>query len=157
MGNKKLKFVIGGLVIVAAIASLAFFAVRQNMVYYYTVSELQKKGPSQNVKVSGDLVVGTIKKGAVGEPITFQIHDKASKDKVIFVSYTGAVPDTFREPRPNEPAPEVVVTGDLLQQNKFAAVDLLAKCPSKYEAKVKEEAATGTTEQSGAVTPTTTP
>jgi cytochrome c-type biogenesis protein CcmE len=82
---------------------------------------------------------------------------EAAKDKVIFVSYTGAVPDTFREPRPNEPAPEVVVTGDLLQQNKFAAVDLLAKCPSKYEAKAKAEAATGTTEQSGTVTPATTP
>jgi len=56
MSGKKLKFLIGGLVVVAAIASLAFFAVRQNMVYYYTVSELTAKGPATNVRVA----LGTI-------------------------------------------------------------------------------------------------
>jgi cytochrome c-type biogenesis protein CcmE len=97
------------------------------------------------VKVSGDLVEGSIKKGAVGEPITFQIHDKDSPDKVLFVTHTGPVPDTFREPLPEEPAPEVVITGDYLQNKEFSSVDLLAKCPSKYEAKAAEEAKTGTT------------
>lgn len=144
MGNKKLKFVIGGLVIVAAIASLAFYAVRQNMVYYYTVTELEAKGPSQNVKVSGDLVVGSIKNGGVGQPITFQIHDKSSPNTILLVSHTGPVPDTFREPRADEPAPEVVVTGDYMQNKQFSSVDLLAKCPSKYEAKAKTEGPTAT-------------
>lgn len=144
MGNKKLKFVIGGLVIVAAIASLAFFAVRQNMVYYYTVAEIQDKGPSENIKVSGDLVVGSIKRGGVGQAITFQIHDKTSPDKVLSVSHTGPVPDTFREPLPEEPAPEVVITGDYMQSKQFSSVDLLAKCPSKYEKQAEDEAAAST-------------
>ncbi len=141
MSGKKLKFVIGGLVVVAAIASLAFFAVRQNMVYYYTVSELTTKGASTNVRVAGDLVSGTLAKGAVGEPIKFKIYDKTAPDKTIFVTYTGAVPDTFKD-EPGQPV-EVVVEGDFLSDGTFNADFLLAKCPSKYQKKAE-----GTTAQS---------
>jgi len=133
MGGKKLKFVIGGLVVVAAIASLAFFAVRENMVYYYTVTELQDKGASTNVRVSGDLVSGTLVKGNVGEPIKFKIFDPADKNKVVFVTYTGAVPDTFKAGR------EVVVTGRL-ENGVFVAKrgSLVTLCPSKFQAKPGE-------------------
>jgi len=142
MDKKRMKFLIGGLVIVAAIASLAFFAVRGNMVYYYTVTELQQKGASQNVQVSGNLVRGTIKEGqGLGDPITFQISDKDAADKVISVSFTGNVPDTFREPRPEDPVPEVVIKGDFRSDQSFDANFLLAKCPSKYEKAVQDEKA----------------
>lgn len=143
MGGKKLKFLIGGLVVVAAIGSLAFFAVRENMVYYYTVTELESKGPSANVRVSGDLVNGTLVKGAVGEPITFKIHDPADKNKVMFVTYTGAVPDTFKDDPNNQV--QVVVEGDYLTDRTFNADFLLAKCPSKYEKAQADKSATQTT------------
>ena len=139
MSGKKLKFLIGGLVVVAAIASLAFFAVRQNMVYYYTVSELTAKGPATNVRVAGNLVNGTLVKGGVGDPIQFKIYDKGAPAKVVFVSYTGAVPDTFKDD-PAQPM-EVVVEGDYLSDGTFNADFLLAKCPSKYEKKADEKAA----------------
>ena len=144
MGGKKLKFLIGGLVVVAAIASLAFFAVRENMVYYYTVTELQDKGASTNVRVSGDLVSGTLVKGNVGEPIKFKIYDPADKNKVVFVTYTGAVPDTFKDDPANQV--QVVVEGDYLTDGTFNADFLLAKCPSKYE---KAQADTVTTSATG--------
>ena len=144
MGGKKLKFLIGGLVVVAAIASLAFFAVRENMVYYYTVTELQSKGTSANVRVSGDLVSGTLVKGNVGEPIKFNIYDPADKNKVVFVTYTGAVPDTFKDDPANQV--QVVVEGDYLTDGTFNADFLLAKCPSKYE---KAQADTVTTSAAG--------
>jgi cytochrome c-type biogenesis protein CcmE len=144
MGGKKLKFLIGGLVVVAAIASLAFFAVRENMVYYYTVTELQEKGASTNVRVSGDLVSGTLVKGSVGEPIKFKIYDPADKNKVVFVTYTGAVPDTFKDDPANQV--QVVVEGDYLTDGTFNADFLLAKCPSKYE---KAQADTATTSSTG--------
>jgi cytochrome c-type biogenesis protein CcmE len=131
MGGKKLKFLIGGLVVVAAISSLAFFAASKNMVYYYTVTELQGKGSSTNVRVSGDLVSGTLVKGNVGEPIKFKIYDPADKSKVMFVTYTGAVPDTFKDDPSNQV--QVVVEGDYLTDGSFNANFLLAKCPSKYE------------------------
>jgi cytochrome c-type biogenesis protein CcmE len=146
MGKKKLRFVIGGVVIVVAVVALVAFAMTKNSVFYYTVGELKAKGQSENVRVSGDLVRGTIKKGNVGDPITFTIQDKTAPDKVIAVTYTGNVPDTFREPRAEDPTPEVIVEGDYnASTDHFAATFLLAKCPSKYEAQVKTENATSTT------------
>ena len=143
MGKKKLKFLIGGLVIVGAIASLAFFAVRQNMVYYYTVDEVMAKGPTQNIKVSGYLVRGSIQKGAkLGDPIVFKLRDKNKPNEIMLVSHTGNVPDTFREPRQDEPDPEVIATGDYLSNGTFSSVELLAKCPSKYEAAAKSNTTT---------------
>jgi len=131
MGSKKLKFIVGGIVVAAAIASLAFFAVRDNMVYYYTVTEMLGKGPSTNVRVAGDLVNGTLVKGGVGEPIDFEIYDKDAPESTLLVTFTGTVPDTFKDD-PNTPI-EVVVEGDLQSDGTFAADFMLAKCPSKYE------------------------
>ncbi len=139
MRSKKLKFLVGGIVIVGAIATLAFFAVRENMVYYYTVTELATKGESENVRVAGDLVSGTLVKAGVGEPIEFEIYDKEATQNTLFVKYTGAVPDTFVDD-PNQPV-EVVVEGDFLKDGTFAADFLMAKCPSKYES--EESAADG--------------
>lgn len=139
MRGKKLKFLVGGLVVVAALGTLVFFAVRGNMVYYYTVTELLGRGPAQNVRVSGDLVNGTLEKGGVGEPITFKIYDKAAPKNVLFVKYTGAVPDTFKDD-PANPV-EVVVEGDYLADGTFDADFLLAKCPSKYQKAAEEKAA----------------
>jgi cytochrome c-type biogenesis protein CcmE len=138
MGSKRIKFLVGGLVVVAAIVALAFFAVRGNAVYYYTVTELQQKGPAPNVRVAGDLVSGTLVKKGVGEPIEFEIYDKGAPDNAIFVTYTGAVPDTFKDD-PDVPV-EVVVEGDYLSDGTFNADFLLAKCPSKYEKKAEEKA-----------------
>ncbi len=139
MESKKLKFLVGGVVIIGAIATLAFFAVRENMVYYYTVTEMLDKGRSANVRVAGDLVSGTLVKGGVGEPIEFEIYDKEATENTLFIKYTGAVPDTFVDD-PNQPV-EVVVEGDYLSDGTFAADFLMAKCPSKYES--AESAAAG--------------
>ncbi|MBU2602777.1 MAG: cytochrome c maturation protein CcmE [Actinobacteria bacterium] len=139
MESKKLKFLVGGVVIIGAIATLAFFAVRENMVYYYTVTEMLDKGQSANVRVAGDLVSGTLVKGRVGEPIEFEIYDKEATENTLFIEYTGAVPDTFVDD-PNQPV-EVVVEGDYLSDGTFAADFLMAKCPSKYES--AESAAAG--------------
>lgn len=56
--------------------------------------------------------------------------------KTIVVRYTGVVPDTFKDDA------EVIVTGKLqADKQMFIASELLAKCPSKYEA---EEKSSGT-------------
>ncbi|MCZ7665025.1 MAG: cytochrome c maturation protein CcmE [Thermoleophilia bacterium] len=139
MSGKKLKFMIGGLVVVLAVGTLVYFAIKGNMVYYYTVEELTAKGPSQNVRVAGDLVNGTLEKGGVGEPIRFEIYDKNAPDRTLFIKYTGAVPDTFKDD-PANPV-EVVVEGDYLNDGSFDANFLLAKCPSKYEKALDEKSA----------------
>jgi len=130
MGNKRTKFVIGGFVILAAIASLGWYAMSQNAVYYYEVAEVMDGGAAENVRVAGTLVNGTVEQGQVGDPLKFKIHDKGDETQVLYVTYTGAVPDTFKD----EPDVEVVVEGDYSGSGTFDANFLLAKCPSKYEA-----------------------
>lgn len=52
--------------------------------------------------------------------------------KTVAVRYTGVVPDTFKDDA------EVIVTGKLQPGGEmFIASELLAKCPSKYEAEEK--------------------
>jgi cytochrome c-type biogenesis protein CcmE len=52
--------------------------------------------------------------------------------KTITVRYTGVVPDTFKDDA------EVIVTGKLQPGGElFIGSELLAKCPSKYEAEEK--------------------
>lgn len=52
--------------------------------------------------------------------------------KTITVRYSGVVPDTFKDDA------EVIVTGKLQPGGElFIASELLAKCPSKYEAEEK--------------------
>jgi len=144
VSRKKWKFIIGGLVVVLAIGTLAYFALKSNMVYYYTVQELTAKGPSENVRVAGDLVNGTLRKGGVGMPIKFEIYDKGAPDTTLFVTFTGNVPDTFKDD-PANPV-EVVVDGDYRSDGTFDANTLLAKCPSKYEKALDDKAAEGSSE-----------
>ncbi len=47
-------------------------------------------------------------------------------------SYKGFVPDTFKE------GSDVVVTGSFDDKGSFVATEILAKCASKYEAKLEE-------------------
>ncbi len=54
-------------------------------------------------------------------------------EQSLTVRYTGIVPDTFKDDA------EVIVSGTLGGDGVFLASDLLAKCPSKYEAAEKNE------------------
>ena len=63
--------------------------------------------------------------------------EKATK-KTIRVTYSGIVPDTFKD------AAEVVVEGKYdLESGLFTAHVLLAKCPSKYEREEFEKGSEG--------------
>ena len=103
--------------------------VGRGSVYYYTVSELLAKGPTQQVRVSGELVGGTVE-GLGTTTLKFVIHDRDQTDQTISVVYTGAIPDSFKD----QADAEVVAEGDLAAGNSFVATVLTPKCPSKYEA-----------------------
>ena len=147
MRGKRLKFAIGGAAIVLAVVGLVFFAARGTAVYYYTVGEIQAKGASNNVRVAGMLVNGTIVQGSMADSLTFQISDKGAVDKILKVDFKGARPDTFKD----EPNTEVVVEGDFVAPDRFEARSMLAKCPSKYEKVMDDKAVQG---QAGQTTTT---
>lgn len=122
----KLKFIVAIAVIVSALSYLVFAGVKDTMVYYLTVSELEAKVPSiygTRVRVSGVVVPGTIEKSTDGE-LRFQITDEHGTINIV---YNGIVPDIFAD------NVEAVVEGKYFSGNQFQADVLLAKCPTKYE------------------------
>ena len=105
---------------------LVFAGVKDTMVYYLTVSELEDKLPSvygDRVRVSGTVVPGTIEKDINGY-LEFEITDG---EQAINVKYKGIVPDIFADDV------QAVVEGKYDRDNVFKADILLAKCPTKYE------------------------
>ncbi len=128
MSSRTIKILVGALVVVVAVGVLVYVAVGRSSVYYYTVSELLAKGSAQQVRVSGELVGGSVE-GLGTTTLKFVLHDREQSDQVIPVVYKGAIPDSFRD----QADAEVVAEGDLAG-GSFAATVLTPKCPSKYEA-----------------------
>lgn len=127
---REAKLLIGGLVVVLAVAYLILTAVRGSTAYYLTVAELQAQPPSErNVRVAGTIVEQSIIWETRDLVLQFEIADESGSLPVV---YHGARPDMFGD------GAEVVVEGRYTPQGIFQAQSLLLKCPSKYE-----EASTG--------------
>ncbi len=131
----KAKFVVGFVVIGAAIIWLAATGFEGAKSYYKTVDEMYAMGDEAHkyrLKVAGEVVEGTIHKTA-GQ-VDFVMWQKGQTLKV---SYTGSnpVPDTFVDHA------QVVVEGRLRNDGCFQADGLQAKCASKYQAANTTQAA----------------
>ena len=102
------------------------------VVYYKTVDELladTSRFESRPVRINGILVPGSIKMKPGTKDYLFQI---TKRQKVVDVAYSGILPDTMLEDK------ELVVEGTFdAGNNRFAATEILTKCPSKYEAEAK--------------------
>ena len=81
------------------------------------------------------MVEGSIQKDLDASRVDFVIQDEASVDSRLAVHYPQIdVPDLFKD------GAEVVVEGRLDGDSDFHATNLLAKCPSKFEAAAAEGA-----------------
>lgn len=124
------KILIPVLFIIAGLGFLIFRGISDTGVYYMTVEELTKKADSlkgEGVRISGDVVAGTINYNQKDLILSFAIRDTANPSKVINALYNGPAPDAFKEDI------EVVLQGSYdAEKNLFMAKELLAKCPSKY-------------------------
>jgi cytochrome c-type biogenesis protein CcmE len=84
-------------------------------------SELKE---GRSYEVTGKVVKGSISQS--GDELRFRIRDRDGAQSVP-VTYTGSVPDPFRDGR------EVIVSGELKQGTFVAERDsLVTKCPSKF-------------------------
>lgn len=118
------------LVIALAGVGYALFAqTGENMTYYYEVDQVTAADyAGQRIKLAGIVAEGSVEKEASTLLTRFQIEGD-SKSRLVPVEYTGALPDIFRD------GIQVVVTGEFDAGGRFVADELLAKCPSKYQAK----------------------
>ncbi|MEA2454291.1 MAG: cytochrome c-type biosis protein CcmE, partial [Thermoleophilaceae bacterium] len=78
----------------------------------------------RSYQVTGKVVNGSINRA--GNELRFRIRDRDGT-KSVPVTYTGSVPDPFRDGR------EVIVSGELERGTFVAERDsLVTKCPSKF-------------------------
>jgi len=123
----KKKFIIGTVIVVAAIAVLAWTAFGEGATYYLTTGELAAQGDDaygQSVRVAGAIAAGTIEIDQGTRTLKFDVRDDGGQLPVV---YKGTVPDTFQEGN------DVVVEGTLGTDGVFQAKTLVVKCPSRYE------------------------
>ncbi len=133
MKKKKVKFIVGGIIIAVAIIYLVYSGIQKTGLYYLTVSEIKKEGSmayGQSTRVNGNVLDGSIQWDSQEGTLRFIISDGENNLPII---HRGVAPDTFRG------GAEVVVEGKYTPENIFEADKIMAKCPSKYEAQENEE------------------
>ena len=122
------RFGIAAAVVALAIAGLIGFALSGATAYYRTPAELLAAGThptDQRVRVAGVVVKGTIRHD--GAQTSFSVEDQ---NVSLPVTTNAVLPDTFND------NVTVVAEGAMNAQGTFVASDVLAKCPSKFSAKV---------------------
>lgn len=153
------KFLIGGLMIVAAIIYLIASSTQAAAQYYMTIDELAAKGAAvqgRDLKISGAVEGSTISYDAKTLTLRFTIANVPGDIKVIDqrgglakvlheavtdptarrlqVVYVGPKPDLLRDEA------QAIITGRLGADGVFQAQELLLKCPTRYEQQIPVQA-----------------
>jgi cytochrome c-type biogenesis protein CcmE len=94
-------------------------------------SQLLQADPGGTYELTGRVVPGSIERS--NDELRFRISDRDGSH-AIPVTYTGTVPDPFRDGR------EVIVTGKLEEGTFVGERDsLITKCPSKFTSDEQEQ------------------
>jgi len=158
------KFIIGGLLILAAIIYLIVSATQANAEYFMTVDELKSKGNTlvgRNLRISGAVVGDTIQYNPQTMNLTFDIAHVPGDNAAIemggglaavlhaavtdpsrarlTIVYNGPKPDLLRDEA------QAIITGHLGDDGIFYADSdgLLLKCPTKYQEAVPSQVVNG--------------
>jgi cytochrome c-type biogenesis protein CcmE len=134
------KIVVSVVVITGAVAFMLRASVKSGTEYYKHVDEVMadpKPWHGKKLQVHGHVVPGSIEQARGTLSYRFKIETGAMSrpdprpPAVISASYTGLVPDTFKD------GAEVVAKGTLTPDDKLDVVPdgIMAKCPSKYDSK----------------------
>lgn len=148
----RMKFIFGGLMILAAVVYLIASSTQASAEYFMTVDELVAEGSAvidRNLRASGAVIGDTIQYDAASLNLTFTIaHVPGDNDEVeaqgglakvlhdavvdpnskkIQVVYNGPMPDLLRDEA------QAIMTGHLGSDGIFYADELLLKCPTKYD------------------------
>ena len=110
---------------VAIATVLALTAFDENLMYFYSPTEIHAgKAPADRaIRVGGLVVDGSVKREEQGLTVQFDLTDNA---EVVPVSYTGILPDLFREGQ------GIVAMGRINSDGLFVADEVLAKHDENY-------------------------
>ena len=120
--KKRLALIGAAVALVGVAVGLILFALRDNIVFFYAPSEVAAKAvpPGTHLRIGGLVKQGSLKRD--GTQVRFVVTD--GKDD-IGVTYTGALPDLFREG-------QGVVAEGTLGHEGLAASSILAKHDERY-------------------------
>ncbi len=123
--HQRFMWIVMGLAVVALAVALVLQAFNSNMVFFFTPSEVaDKKAPlDRTFRIGGLVNAGSVKRQPDGLTVNFEVTDTA---KIIPVTYTGILPDLFKEGK------GVVAQGKLGQDGLFRAAEVLAKHDENY-------------------------
>ena len=121
--HKRILAIVGGLVALSAATALVLSAFRENLVFFFTPSQVAANEAPQGrtFRIGGMVETGSVKRSGV--EVRFVVTDTA---KSIPVVYSGALPDLFREGK------GVVAQGQLGPDGVFRAREVLAKHDENY-------------------------
>lgn len=123
--RRRLITVLAGLVALGAATALVLAAFNDNLVFFYSPSELAAKhvGPERRIRIGGLVEINSVAKQADGHAVAFRVTDGKTELRVV---YDGILPDLFREGQ------GVVAEGKLGHDGVFIASNVLAKHDEKY-------------------------
>ena len=125
--KRKKRIMLIGLMLagVAIAAGFALQAFNENLMFFYTPSEVSAgEAPAgRMIRVGGLVTEGSVQRQSDGLTVQFDVTDN---NKTITVQYTGILPDLFREGQ------GIVAHGQLQQDRLFVAAEVLAKHDENY-------------------------
>ena len=123
--QKRMAMIAGGLVALGVTAAFVLAAFQENLVFFFTPSQVAAKDVPQgrSFRVGGMVTPGSVKRQADGVTVQFVVTDTA---KDVPVVYRGLLPDLFREGK------GVVTQGKLGADGVFYASEVLAKHDENY-------------------------
>lgn len=122
--NRRAAFIFTGLAILGLAVGLILYATSSGITFFYSPSEMAQKHiePGTRIRLGGMVEDGSLKHSGPAT-VTFKVTDFVD---TMTVSYTGILPDLFREGQ------GVVAEGELQSDGSFVADTVLAKHDEKY-------------------------
>ena len=128
--KRRRLYIVGGFMLIfAAAAALVLMAFEENIVFFYSPTELARKmeqqpiPPERRLRIGGLVEEGSQGRDKDGITITFRITDTV---EVVPVRFRGLLPDLFREGQ------GVVAEGSMAMDGTFVATEVLAKHDETY-------------------------
>lgn len=120
---KRAALIVGGLAAIGIAAALVLNAFQSNLVFFFTPSQIEagEAPKGRTFRVGGMVKEGSVRRNNL--TVDFVVTDTARE---IPVSYTGILPDLFREGK------GVVAQGQLGADGRFVAGEVLAKHDENY-------------------------
>lgn len=128
MLNKR-RFIVGAVLIAAAVSYLVYAGIKSTSMYYFEMDEFlaqRDQHAGEDLRVKGWVRAGSVQWDATTNRLAFELARKDGSEPVA-VAYKGILPDMFAEGR------EVVVEGRY-EAPGLHAKQIMTSCPSKYEA-----------------------